>query len=222
MTLGFLHFVHVPLLLFSLYITVSQLPVAVQRSRGHSSSSTQHCTKLLYPLCCYGYFLMMHMAERSRARVWKSKGVASFPHPLPLCLQFLPWSNFNKGYVTTWCWHSMSNIIPSVSRENVETCASITWRFQFSAVKNQATLKLRTASQSYLVIFIAFGFLEVKFRRLKKWLVFQELWEPILGKEGSARYFSLGSQHHCFLLIVLQSWYFKVYLVSHCRDEWGL
>lgn len=52
----------------------------------------------------------------------------------------------------------MSNIIPSVSRENVKTYVSITLGFQFSTVKNQATLKLQTAFQSYLVIFIAFVF----------------------------------------------------------------
>lgn len=90
----------------------------------------------------------------------------TFPTPCLCAYSFLPRSNFNKNSVTTWCWHSMSNIIPSVSRENVKTCVSITLRFQFSTVKNQATLKLQAAFQSYLVIFIAFVFWEAKFRCL--------------------------------------------------------
>jgi len=69
----------------------------------------------------------------------------------------------------------MSNIIPSVSRENVKTCVSITLRFQFSTVKNQATLKLHSVFQSYLVIFIAFVFLELAFNAFKKCLIFEEL-----------------------------------------------
>lgn len=86
------------------------------------------------------------------------KELPSFPTPCLCSYIFLPWSNFNKDYVTTWCWHSMSSIIPSVSRENVKTCVSITLRFQFSTVKKSAILKLNSFEKQHLAISIAFVF----------------------------------------------------------------
>lgn len=166
MKLGFLNFVHVP-------PSPPFLFRWVQGSRGHSAPSTHGCTQHPYPSWSCGYFLMMNSQSWLRVKGLKSESLKELPTFPTLCLcaySFLPWSNFNKDYVTTWCWHSMSNIIPSVSRENVKTCVSITLRFQFSTVKNQATLKLQTAFQNYLVIFIVFFFfffpLDIEFRHL--------------------------------------------------------
>lgn len=166
MKLDSLSFVDVPpspLLPFYLGVSAS-----FGRARVSWTQFPQHCAHLPYPLWSYGYFSMMHRAG------WEFKGLKSeslkelptFPTPCLCAYSFLPWSNFNKDYVTTWCWHSTSNIIPSVSRENVKTCVSIMLRLQFSTVKNQATLKLQAAFQSYSVIFLAFVFLELEFRHL--------------------------------------------------------
>lgn len=164
----FLHFVHIPS--YPLLPFYFGILATFGRARLSWMQFTQY--PALYPasLPFMKLWVFLNNAQSwLRVKELKSeslKELPTFPTPCLCAYSFLPWSNFNKDYVTTWCWHSMSNIIPSGFRVNVKACVSITLRFQFSTVKNQATLKLQTAFQSYLVIFIAFGFLELEFRRL--------------------------------------------------------